>query len=52
MKKMKAFTFIELVAVIAIIALLFAIIIPALNLAKKKAVTTVCLSNTKNLAFG
>ena len=37
---------------IAIIALLMAIIIPALNSVKKKAATTVCLSNTKNLSLG
>jgi prepilin-type N-terminal cleavage/methylation domain-containing protein len=50
--KTKAFTLIELLVVIAIIALLMAILIPALRLAKQQAATSVCLSNTKNLALG
>ena len=48
----KAFTLIELLVVIAIIALLMAVIMPALKLAKQQGATTVCLSNTKNLALG
>jgi prepilin-type N-terminal cleavage/methylation domain-containing protein len=49
--KTKAFTLIELLVVIAIISILFAIIMPALHLAKQHAGTTVCLSNTKNLSL-
>ncbi len=52
MCKRKGFTLIELLVVIAIIALLMAIIMPALNAVKKKAATTVCQSNTKNLSLG
>ncbi|MEN6428301.1 MAG: type II secretion system protein [Phycisphaerales bacterium] len=50
--KTRAFTLIELLVVIAVISILFAIIMPALNLAKQKASTTVCMSNTKNLSLG
>ncbi len=52
MARLKGFTLIELLVVIAIIALLMAIIMPALNSVKKKAATTVCLTNTKNLSLG
>ena len=52
MCKRKGFTLIELLVVIAIIALLLSIIMPALNAVKKKAATTVCQSNTKNLSLG
>ena len=48
--KRNAFTLIELLVVIAIIALLLSIIMPAIKLAKKKAMELYSISNMRSLA--
>lgn len=49
MKRRPGFTLIELLVVVAVIGLLIAILLPSLGIARKRAKTTICMTNERYL---